>query len=154
MDRGLSGPEIEEVIQDVRVRVWQAQRRHDERQLSSSYLYRAATSAALDLVRRRRRQHTVSIEDLEGELPAPRHTPQPERDLAMLHLEEEVRKAVEALPGPAQAALRMHLLGYPRRDIARLLKWSDGRTRNILHRGLKRLRTTLLERGITPYRSK
>src|SRR5690606_4217568 len=54
--RGLSEADLDELTQEVRVRLWRAlaEREKIER-VRSSYVYRAALSAALDMVRRRRR---------------------------------------------------------------------------------------------------
>jgi RNA polymerase sigma-70 factor (ECF subfamily) len=61
--RGLEGAELGELTQDVRVRLWQAlvEREKIER-VKTSYVYRAALSAAVDLIRRRRsgRKHRCS----------------------------------------------------------------------------------------------
>ena len=60
----LDETDIDEVLQDVRVRLWRA--RPSEAQLAAtpaSYVYRTAMSAAVDLVRRRRRERTEQLMD-------------------------------------------------------------------------------------------
>ena len=63
----LSDHDVDEVMQQVRIRLWQAQ--GDSEQISrspASYVYRTAVSAALDLLRRRRAHRadsTVSLEE-------------------------------------------------------------------------------------------
>jgi RNA polymerase sigma-70 factor (ECF subfamily) len=47
-------------------------------------------------------------------------------------------------------AVRYHLSGYDREDIARSLGWSEARTRNLLYRGLDDLRRRLVVMGVTP----
>lgn len=151
IDRGLSDAEIDEVLQDVRVRIWRATAKRDSAHVTSSYVYQTAMSAALDLIRRRRRARTVELDDMGDAHPAlAARAPDPESQTAHTELEVEVVRAVASLPSAAQAAVRMHLMGYARRDIGRLLRWSDGRTRNVLHRGLMKLRTILTERGYGP----
>jgi RNA polymerase sigma-70 factor (ECF subfamily) len=151
IDRGLSEAEIDEVLQDVRVRIWRATAQRESAHVSSSYVYQTAMSAALDLIRRRRRSRSVELDDMGEAHPAlASRAPDPERETAHRELEHEVVRAVATLPAAAQAAVRMHLMGYARQDIGRLLRWSDGRTRNVLHRGLMKLRTILTERGYGP----
>ena len=42
----------------------------------------------------------------------------------------------------------MYLAGYPREEIAELMGWTEGKTRNLLYRGLADLRARLTELGI------
>jgi RNA polymerase sigma-70 factor (ECF subfamily) len=42
----------------------------------------------------------------------------------------------------------MHLAGYPREEIARLMGWTEAKTRNLLYRGLADLRERLTAEGI------
>jgi DNA-directed RNA polymerase specialized sigma24 family protein len=44
----------------------------------------------------------------------------------------------------------MHLAGYDRREIARVLHCTEGKVRNLLSRGLADLRELLVEQGIGP----
>jgi RNA polymerase sigma-70 factor (ECF subfamily) len=59
-------------------------------------------------------------------------------------------RAVDELPSPRQAVVRLHLRGYHREEIAELLGWSEAKTRNLLYRGLDDLRGLLAQRGIGP----
>ena len=45
-------------------------------------------------------------------------------------------------------AVRMHLAGYPREEIASLMGWTEAKTRNLLYRGLADLRERLAQEGI------
>ncbi len=56
---------------------------------------------------------------------------------------ERIARAVDALPEARRAVVRMHLAGYERGEIAALLGWTDGKTRNLLYRGLADLRALL-----------
>ena len=44
----------------------------------------------------------------------------------------------------------MHLVGYIRKEIARLMGWTEAKTRNLLYRGLGDLRQELKGRGVSP----
>src|SRR5215216_1863740 len=65
----LSEADVDEVMQQVRIRLWRAQ--GDSEQIArapASYVYRTAVSAALDLIRRRQAQRfeqTTSMEESE-----------------------------------------------------------------------------------------
>src|ERR1700675_3385004 len=72
---GLAGADIEEVVQDLRIRMWRALERPSENNPtdSASYVYRAAMSAALDLLRRRRSGplgRPVALEAVSDRLPS------------------------------------------------------------------------------------
>jgi DNA-directed RNA polymerase specialized sigma24 family protein len=63
--RGLVQADLDEVVQDVRIRLWQASNGGKVlEELGSSYLYHVATTAALDLIRRRRARHADVTEDI------------------------------------------------------------------------------------------
>jgi RNA polymerase sigma-70 factor (ECF subfamily) len=42
----------------------------------------------------------------------------------------------------------MHLLGHPREEIARVMGWTEAKTRNLLYRGLAELRERLQAEGV------
>jgi RNA polymerase sigma-70 factor (ECF subfamily) len=42
----------------------------------------------------------------------------------------------------------MYLTGHPREEIAELMGWTEGKTRNLLYRGLADLREKLSEMGV------
>jgi len=68
-------------------------------------------------------------------------------------LASQIEAAVETLPIDRRVAVRMHLSGYDRDDISRMLGWTEARTRNLLYRGLDDLRRRLTDMGISPRRT-
>src|SRR3954462_9031928 len=78
----LSEADVDEVMQQVRIRLWQAQGESEQISRSpASYVYRTAVSAALDLMRRRRTQRvdqTVPLDQPGVALPGKRD---PDADL-------------------------------------------------------------------------
>jgi RNA polymerase sigma-70 factor (ECF subfamily) len=145
----LSEADIDEIMQQVRIRLWRAQGESEQiSRAPASYVYRTAVSAALDLMRRRRAQradHTVSLDDPATSLPGRRD---PEHDLEYAELSQQVAQAIDEIPASRRAVVRMHLAGHPREEIADLLGWSEAKTRNLLYRGLADLRERLIERGV------
>ena len=147
---GLFDADIDEVMQDVRVRIWRAREREAiAGGINASYVHRAAMSAALDLIRRKRSRREESLEmttDGHGEVLTLGRDPH--QDLADRELADRILGAVDSLPDNRRPVVRMHLAGYHRSEIAQLLGWSEAKTRNLLYRGLENLRTILRERGI------
>jgi RNA polymerase sigma factor (sigma-70 family) len=147
-DRGLHEEDLDELLQELRVRFWRA-RKDGLRDLSAGYVRRAAISAALDIIRRHRADRNVSIdEEGSGMLPLATLSSGPDELLDQSELAQRVAAAVDGLAAPRRAAVRMYLDGYRREEIAELLRWSDAKTRNLLYRGLADLRAALLAQGI------
>jgi RNA polymerase sigma-70 factor (ECF subfamily) len=142
--------ELDDLIQDVRIRLWSALGSHEKiREVSSSYIYRTARAVALDRLRQLRASRTepVRLERPSGEA---RLGAAPASDdlLERAELAHQVGQAVEALSEARRPVVRMYLAGYQSDEIAEVLGWSRGRTRNLLYRGLSDLRALLLAQGI------
>ena len=148
----LAESDLDEVIQEVRIRLWRAQRTGEQvRQVSASYVYRTAMSAAVDLLRRRRSRRsdvTIPIDEHGERLPVQGRGPEVELDHSELVM--QVAQAIETIPPNRRPVVRMYLAGYAREEIASLLGWSEAKTRNLLYRGLDDLRSRLQERGVGP----
>ena len=146
----LSDAEVDELVQDVRIRLWHARADSEQiRQVTSSYVYRTAASASLDLLRKRRTRRTEPLELLatEGDERAPASA-DPAEDLAESELAEQVAQVVDGIAPARRPVVRMHLAGHSREEIAELLGWTEAKTRNLLYRGLADLREGLRARGI------
>jgi RNA polymerase sigma factor (sigma-70 family) len=150
---GLAAHDVDEVMQDVRIRLWKA---HDDGEqiaaLSTSYVYRVAVTATLDLLRRRR-----GVESLDTGHAGAGGPHEPGADAGVDHaldvveLERVVLSIVDDISPSRRPVLRMHLMGYSRGEIAGLMGWSEAKTRNLLYRGLADLRAGLTKRGIGPH---
>jgi len=151
--RGLRGAELDELQQDVRVRLWRALEDGEKiDRASTSYVYRAAMSAAVDLIRQRRHRQEEPIEfNAESESRVPVLTiasGRPDSDFEQRELGENIHRAVSQLAEPRDVIVRLYLSGYDRLEIARLLGWTEPKVRNLLYRGLADLRTALTHQGI------
>lgn len=150
----LSAADVDEVMQEVRIRLWRArlpgnQESEQSEQLSASYVYRTAVSAAIDILRRRRAQRvdrTVTLD--QAELP-PSGAPDPTRGVEQSELTEQLTQALEAITPSRRPVVRMYLAGCSREEVAALMGWSEAKTRNLLYRGLADLREQLTKMGVT-----
>jgi RNA polymerase sigma-70 factor (ECF subfamily) len=149
---GLAGADVDEVFQEVRIRLWRALERGERiAGVPASYVYRTAASAALDIIRRRRSRTEEPLEHGgAGERAGPVARSDPESDLAGNETVAVVRRAVEGLIESRRPVVRMHLAGYTLDEIAATLGWSNAKTRNLLYRGMDDLRAVLLELGLRP----
>ena len=152
--RGLVEADLDEVLQDVRIRLWHAGEGGKALEdLGSSYLYHLATTAALDLLRRRRARRADDTEDIRERTDLTTNNASPHDAMEARELASQIEAAVETLSIDRRVAVRMHLSGYDREDIARMLGWTEARTRNLLYRGLDDLRRRLTDMGISPRRT-
>ncbi|MDQ6827786.1 MAG: sigma-70 family RNA polymerase sigma factor [Gemmatimonadota bacterium] len=147
---GLSDADVDEVMQEVRLRLWHARPESEKiRELSSSYVYQTASSAALDLLRRRRARREDSLEDIVSDSASVSAVEAADSAIEHAELAAEVWRAVEALIESRRPIVRMYLTGYTREEISAVLGWSEAKTRNLLYRGLSDLRAALGARGIS-----
>ena len=149
---GLSQEDVDEVFQEVRIRLWRALETGEKIEAApASYVYRTAVSAALDLIRRRRakREERVNMDRPSGEAVLG-STPGPDSALEGSEIAAQIGRAVESLSESRRPVVRMYLAGYSREEIAQLFGWTEAKTRNLIYRGLADLREKLTEMGIVP----
>jgi RNA polymerase sigma-70 factor (ECF subfamily) len=149
---GLSGSEIDDVVQDLQVRIWKSFGTSELiRRAKPTYMYRAAVSASLDIIRRRRalKARATRLDDVRPTALADERSPNVMDRLEADDLARTVHESLRELHESRRAVVRMYLAGYDRFEIADLLGWTEGKTRNLLYRGLEDLRQVLRARGIT-----
>lgn len=148
---GLMGQDVDDVVQDLRVRVWKSFGTAELiRRANPTYMYRVAVSASLDIIRSRRtaRSAAASLDEVHpGVLVDERASA--EAGMAARELGRAVHDALGMLAESRRGVVRMYLSGYDRFEIAEMLGWTEGKTRNLLYRGLEDLRGVLTSRGIT-----
>jgi RNA polymerase sigma factor (sigma-70 family) len=149
-----SGADVDELAQEVRIRLWRA---HGDQEgaseqiesIPASYLHRTALSAAIDLLRRRRARRSDRMISLEDD--DPHGMPEvagPDQDFAESELAEQVERAIESIHPSRRPAVRMHLMGHSRDEIAKVMGWTQAKARNLIYRGLADLRERLEAQGI------
>jgi RNA polymerase sigma-70 factor (ECF subfamily) len=141
--RNLSELDIDEIFQDVRIRLWRALVSGERIELApGSYIYRTAISAVLDLVRRRAARHENEARPLEnGLIGLPNDAP--DEAVEGAELRDRLSQTIANLSERRRIVVRMYLEGYTRHEISRSLGWTEAATRNLLYRGLADLRAEL-----------
>ncbi|MCI8398180.1 MAG: sigma-70 family RNA polymerase sigma factor [Oscillibacter sp.] len=138
-----------EAAQEAFLAAWQGLRNFRGESSFSTWLYRLASNACVDLLRReKRRGGTLSLDDesLNLDLPAGRSTPQEE--VERRELREEIEAGLQALPPEYRSVLvlrEVHQLHYE--EIGAALGLDAGTVKSRISRGRKRLRNFLSERG-------
>jgi RNA polymerase sigma-70 factor (ECF subfamily) len=106
-------------------------------------------SAALDLLRRRRARRADLTVEIDEQRQYATAGEGPEQAMEVSELTAQVAQAISTIPASRRPVVRMYLVGYPREEIARVLGWSEAKTRNLLYRGLADLRERLSAMGIS-----
>ena len=133
--------DAEDILQTVFLRL--AQKGGLAAENVSSYLYRAAINASIDLLRGRRDRGTVALEEAR----AVRSPDSPERARESGEIREWLRSALAGLPGPAAEMFALRYLeGHGNHEIARMLGISRVRVAVALHRTRRRLQQQLRQR--------
>ena len=159
-----SGLSLDELEQEVRIRLWRALESEREIASLSSYLYRIAATATLDAVRRARtRRREVPLADpLEpegGRAPEEawvkhraaedfRSPDDPAAAAARAQIRERIERARAAISPARRDAVGLHLQGYTTKEIGGLFGWSEPKARNLVYRGLADLKESLRNEGV------
>lgn len=117
----------------------------------STWLYRLASNACVDLLRREGRHSGAagpSLNDEESDLHLPDDAPGPQEQAERRELREQIETALQALTPEHRQVLvlrEMHQLSYD--EIAQVLKLDVGTVKSRINRGRKQLRNFLLKSG-------
>lgn len=138
-----------EAAQEAFFAAWQGLRGFREESRFSTWLYRLASNACVDLLRREgRRQAAVSLDDEDLNLDLPSALPSPQDEAERRELGEQIEAGLRALPPEYREVLvlrEMHQLRYE--EIGEVLGLDMGTVKSRISRGRKRLRSFLLESG-------
>jgi RNA polymerase sigma factor (sigma-70 family) len=151
---GHIGVQIADIEQEARLRLWKALQREKELADPASYIYRVAVTTTIDAVRRviARREEQLNLQDDDDE-----HAPanlaadamhQPDAVTERRELMSTIAAAIASLAENRRRAVELHLQGLSLSEIADLLRWSEGKARNLVYRGLEDLREALRREGI------
>jgi len=118
--------------------------------LSNKYLYRVAYCVVIDEIRRHRYRYEVPMTpSLPGRL-ANSLAENPEIFTQGSEIGVAIVDCLETLAPERKRAVLLHLQSHKTADVARVMGCKPKRASNLVHRGLKDLRTALTRRGFTP----
>ena len=149
----LSPQDRDDLVQEVRVRLWRAVEGERMESIPASYLYRTASSAALDLIRRRRSAREDTVDDVGATAPTlTDRALRPDQVAQLSDLAAQIEQAIGTIPPSRRPVVRMYLAGYSSTEIGELMGWTEAKARNLLYRGLADLRERLTDIGLAPGR--
>ena len=143
--------DAEEAAQDAFLAVWQGLPAFRGESSFSTWLYRLASNACVDLLRREGRHQSAagpSLNDEEVQLEVPDTAPSPQEQAERSELRQQIEAGLQALtPDHRQVLLlrEMHQLSYD--EIAQTLDVDVGTVKSRINRGRKQLRNFLLRSG-------
>ncbi len=138
-----------EAAQEAFFAAWQGLKFFREESRFSTWLYRLASNACVDALRREgRHQGHASLEDEELNLDVPSGLPTPQEEAERRELSEQIEAGLQALPPEYRSVLVLREIQQLRYDeIAEVLELDVGTVKSRISRGRKRLRSFLLESG-------
>jgi RNA polymerase sigma-70 factor (ECF subfamily) len=145
------GVNADEVEQEARVRLWRALRSERKIDDPASYLYRIASTATIDAVRRVRARREDPLENPDEEGPTgvlADARPSPERSAGREILLGRIDEVLKGFAPERARLLRLHVQGFTTQEIADLQGWTEPKARNLVYRTLGELRERLRALGI------
>lgn len=148
--------EAEDLVQESFVRAFRFFHRYDDSLPFTSWLYRIMSNAHIDMMRRRGRLKTTSLEaggsDGTQTWDLPDTEAAPDRILMENMLDAEVQNALTAMtPEFRTAVLLADVEGMAYEEVAEIMGTSVGTVRSRIHRGRKQIRTHLLKHAPQTY---
>jgi RNA polymerase sigma-70 factor (ECF subfamily) len=137
----------EDVVQEALLRAYRALDRFDVRLELAPWLHRIAANAAIDELRRARRETPLAVDDGAGgwrELEPESSDPGPERRVAAAEAGRATERALAELSPDERAAFVLrHVEGRSIAEISRLLGKRDNATKQSIFRAVRKLRRAL-----------
>jgi len=139
---------VDDLIQEVRIRVWQVYSRDRKSALGTSYYYKVVNSAIIDALRVHRGTlaHSTQVHENDGGDPLDRIEavdPAPERVLDHDQQRAALNDALAALPEAQRRALALFLQGFSVPEIAELMNCNRDRAHNLTYRGIRALKQAM-----------
>jgi RNA polymerase sigma factor (sigma-70 family) len=140
------GIDPEDIIQEVKIKIWQKFGSEKNISLHSLYIQRTINSILVDQIRKMRRQERLLLHEQEKLVSEERESSG--RPSAKPGFREMVGAAADSLMESRRVVVKLFLMDLTIDEISSTLKWSRDKTRNLLYRGLADLRETLREKGV------
>ena len=138
-----------EAAQEAFFAAWQGLKSFRGDSSFSTWLYRLASNACVDLLRREgKRQAAVSLDDEDLNLDFPASLSSPQEEVERRELREQIEAGLRALPPSLREALILREMQQLRYDeIGEVLGLDIGTVKSRISRGRKKLRAFLLAGG-------
>jgi len=132
------GIEYEDLLQEIRIRLWGASKREIDRRKIPAYVRKVVDSVLITYLNKARKNKEIIR--------------QSEAAITTIHsreLELVIMECADTLIDSRRMVVSLYLRGFAVPEIAKALNWTIGKTYNLYSRGLKDLKKKLKERGIS-----
>ena len=148
----IKGLTAEDVEQEACIRLLKLIKSDREIEIVSSYIYRMTANIVIDLVRKNQRHtHETPISDeLEEDynINFVSESKLPEQQLANEHSIDSILNIIETLSENRRVTVKLRLQGFKNKEISDMTGWSYNKVESLSKRGMKDLRSKLIELGI------
>lgn len=139
----LRAADIDDLTQEVRIRLWQVLKLEKNLQQPASYLKRVVLTATIDALRRAevRGEKYEHVEwSVLGEGREALGEQGPSAVFEQLSEVQSLELKLQKLNPHVARALRLHVQGYNSEEIAELLDWTEAKARNVVYRAIQQLK--------------
>ena len=145
---GRFGVDVEDVLQEARIKLWKILRNEKKVANYASYIRKIVDTSVIDFFRKFKREEGVYLHEKARKITE--NTTGYDKDFLYVEmdLKDIVGKAVKCLIPSRRQVVRLYLLNMSINEISLYFKWSPSKTRNLLYRGLKDLKIIILENPI------
>lgn len=138
--------EREDLLQEIRIRIWKAYRRKDGNiQFINAYIKKIVYSVFVNEIKRIKKENRVLESGRIGLITAP--DVENENFDTSEKLKCTLAVALGSLRGEQQQVIKLRLEGFSIFEIAQLKGWSYRKTCNTIYRGIKKMKEKLREEG-------
>jgi len=148
--RGRPGLDLDDLEQEARIRLWKALEGEKTIEHPPSYINRVAATVLIDALRHAQvRGKSVPLDQVGEQFASTSDLANPLRRAESRELIRQIDEALGAMGADSADALRLYLQGLNTTQVAALLNWTEPRTRNLIYRGMERLRGELRGMGVS-----
>ena len=143
------GIEVDDVVQDVRIRLWKALERDPNADFPASYIQKVVATAVVDAIRRAQVRATEPLPDTEeGEAELPDRTPEPDHAAFDAQQVAGVASCIAQLSPRRRRPLQLYLQGFQLQEVADLSGLTLDAARKLIYRGLDEVKERLRALGL------
>lgn len=140
--------EQDDLLQSIYVKIYKIFEKNEKKiGFQRSYINRIVDSVVIEAIKRSRRE-TKALNELNHTLTAGQGLAHAKSLLQSSDVKEIVLNSLAELEESRRCVINLYLSGMDFDEIARLQKWSLGKTSSLFYRGLKDLKRKLEKRGI------
>jgi RNA polymerase sigma factor (sigma-70 family) len=137
------GVDIEDVAQDVKIKLWKILR--DEKKISNypSYIKKVVDSSVIDHLRKCKRDENIFVHEKAKTISERAQSYAADPISAMSDPRDALGRAIDRLIESRRAVVQLYMMNFSIAEISEHFRWSQHKTRNLLYRGLADIRRFL-----------